>query len=127
MKALKKYAKYILIVVGIYLLTSFLIFIGFNSNYKKIELKNELPEQISIEKAEASKKEGRIYGYVKNMEESNLNGKYIKVSIYNSGNENIATEYLKIDDLKSSQDKLFKATFVADNAKSYEINIVDNK
>ena len=63
MKKLGVFAKYILGVIGIYLLTSILVFIGFNLNYSEITLKGELPEQVSIEKAEATKSDGRIYGY----------------------------------------------------------------
>ena len=96
MSDLKKDVKIVLLVIAGFLLTSFLIFIGFNSNYKPIILSQELPPQITIEKAEATKNQGRVYGYVQNSEESNLNGKYLKISVYNANNENITTEYLAI-------------------------------
>ena len=99
MTDLKKDIKIVLLVIGGYLLTSFLIFVGFNANYKAIELKSELPSAITIEKAEATKVQGRVYGRIRNAGENDLNGRYIKVSIFNSNNENIATEYLKIENL----------------------------
>lgn len=126
MDKLKKYAKYVLWVVGFYFLTSLLIFIGLNSSYKPIQLREDVPEIISIEKAEANKSQGRVYGYINNSEQNDLNGKHIKISVYNSNNENIATEYLKIENLESNGEKMFKANFKAKDAKSYEINIVDN-
>lgn len=126
MKTLKKYLKYVLWVVGIYILTAVLIFIGFNANYKPLKQRESLPEIISIDKAEATKSQGRIYGHIKNTPENDLNGKYIKISIYNSNNENIETQYLKIENLEPNTEKLFKGTFIAENAKSYEINVVDN-
>ena len=124
MANLKKYAKYIIWIVAFYFFTSFLIFVGFNANYKSIAVK-EVPEQISVERAEATKSQGRIYGIVNN--KNNLNGKYIKITIYNSSNQEVATEYLKISDLKADEQKKFKAVFSADDAKSCEINIVDTK
>ena len=124
MSNLKKYAKYVLWVVAFYFFTNFLIFVGFNANYKSINVK-EKPEQISVERAEATKSEGRIYGIIKN--KNNLNGKYIKVSIYNSNNQEVATEYLKIENLKPEEEKKFKALFTANDAKTCELNIVDNK
>ena len=126
MSTLKQFAKYILLIVGIYLLTSVLIFIGFNVNYSDITLKEDLPEQISIEKAEATKSDGRIYGYISNSEENNVNDKYIQISVYSSDDELLTTEYLKIDSVSYGEKKLFKFTFTVDNASSYSINIVDN-
>ena len=82
MSDLKKDAKIVLLVVAGFLLTSFLIFVGFNSNYKPIRLSQELPQQITIEKAEANKDQGRVYGYVQNSNESNLNGNIIEVFIH---------------------------------------------
>lgn len=125
MSKLKQFGKYILMIIGIYLLTSVLVFIGFNANYSKITLKGEVPEQISIEKAEATKSQGRVYGYISNSVDNNVNGKYIKVSIYDVDDELLTTEYLKIDDVNYGDKKLFKATFNVDNANSYSISIVN--
>ena len=127
MSDLKKDAKIVLLVVVGFLLSGFLIFVGLNSNYKPIRLSQELPQQITIEKAEANKDQGRVYGYVQNSNESNLNGKYLKISVYNSKDEIIATEYLKIENLQSNEKKLFRSNFNAKNAKSFDINIIDNK
>ena len=126
MTDLNKDIKIVLLVVGGFLLTSFLIFIGFNVNYKPIELKAELPNVITIEKAEATKVQARVYGRIKNTEESDFNGKYIKVSLYNANNENISTEYLKIENLGKDENKLFRATFNAEKAKSYTVDLVDS-
>ena len=79
MKDLKKILKYVLLVVGVYLLSSFLIFVGLNANYNGIQLVGNVPEQLTVDKAEANKAQGRIYGKVQNSIENNLNGKYIKV------------------------------------------------
>ena len=125
MTDLKKDIKIVLLVVCGYILTNFLIFVGFNANYKAIELKSELPSVIKIEKAEATKVQGRVYGKISNTEENDLNGKYIKVVVFNDKNENIATEYLKIENLEKHEEKLFRATFNAEKAKSYTIDIVE--
>lgn len=125
MDDLKQYAKYILMIVGLYILTSILIFIGFNAQYSKISLKGNIPEQISIDKAEATKSQGRVYGHIKNSKESNVNGKSIKIVVYDSSNEEVATEIVKINDVEYGSDKLFRINFSADKAASYEISIVE--
>ena len=119
--------KIVLLVVAGFILTGFLIFVGFNVNYKPIELKSEVPEQISIEKAEATKFQARVYGYITNSDENNLNGKFIKVSMFDSSNEHIETKFLKIEDLENNKPKLFKVMLNTKGVKSYTINIVNNE
>lgn len=125
MSDLKKDLKIVLLVIAGFLLTGFLIFVGFNVNYKPIELKSELPNQISIEKAEATKVQARVYGYVDNSGDNNLNGKFIKVSVFN--NEQVETKFLKIENLEKNERKLFKALFNVKKVSSYSIDIVDSE
>ena len=127
MSDLNKYFKIVLLVVAGFLLSGFLIFIGFNVNYKPIELKSEFPNQISIEKAEATKVQARVYGYVQNSSEIDLNSKFIKVSVFNSNNENVETKYLKIENLEKNERRLFKAFFNAKEVKSYSVDIVNSE
>lgn len=127
MTDLNKDIKIVLMVIAGFLLTGFLVFIGFNVNYKPIDLISELPNQISIEKAEATQVQARVYGYIQNSETSNLNGNFIKISIFNSNNENIKTKYLKIDSLEKNERKLFKAVFNEKDVKSYILEIVNNE
>lgn len=127
MSDLNKDFKIVLLVVAGFLLSGFLIFIGFNVNYKPIELKSEFPNQISIEKAEATKVQARVYGYVQNSSEIDLNSKFIKVSVFNSNNENVETKYLKIENLEKNERRLFKAFFNAKEVKSYSVDIVNSE
>ena len=127
MDRLKTFGKYALMVIGMYLFTSFLIFVNFNINYKDITTNNDLPDQITIAKAEARSDEGRIYGYVKNESDNNVNGKYIKVEILNSYNERIYLQYLRINDVKYDEKKMFKVFFNVENAKFYNISLVETE
>lgn len=127
MDRMKTFAKYALFALGIYFFTSILVFIGFNLNYKDIKCNNKFPEQISIAKAEATSKNGRIYGYISNIKENNVNGKYIKVEIYNNDNKKDEIQYLKINDIKYNEKKMFKVFFKTNNAKYCNISIVDTE
>ena len=119
--------KIVLLVVAGFILTGFLIFVGFNVNFKPIELKSELSNQLSIEKAEATKVQARVYGYVQNSSENDVNGKFIRVSVFNVNGENLETKFLKIENLGKNESKLFKVWFNKNEVKSYTIDIVDNK
>ena len=127
MNRMKTFAKYALWGLAAYIFTSVLVFVGFNLNYKNINCNTNLPEQISIEKAEATSTTGRIYGYVSNIEDNNINGKYIKVEVYNTDNEKDEIQYLKIDDVKYGEKKMFKVFFKTDNAKYCNVEIVDSE
>ncbi len=127
MSDLNKDFKIVLLVVAGFLLTGFLIFIGLNVNFKPIELKSELLSQLSIEKAEASKSQARVYGYIQNSSEINFNGKFIRISVFNTNNENLETKYLKIENLEENEKKLFKMWFNEKEVKSYTIDIVNSE
>lgn len=125
MDRMKTFGKYALIVVGIYVLSGILIFIGLNLNYKEIELNNELSSELTIAKAEATNKNGRIYGYVTNNQETDVNGKYIKAELFDENYNSVDIQYLQINDVKKDEKKMFKIIFNADNVKSYAINLVE--
>lgn len=63
MKRMGTFLKYALWIIAFWILSNFLIEVGLNSNYKKIERKDELSE-VSIYQAEATKVNGRIRGFI---------------------------------------------------------------
>ena len=127
MKRLKQFLKYILLVIIGYVISGFLIFIGLNVNYSEISLKGSVPNQIIINKAEATKHEGRVYGHITNKEENDLNGKFIKISAYDENDELLTTEYLKVEDINFGENKLFKSKLIAEKIKNYSISIVNQE
>ena len=62
-----------------------------------------------------------------NNEENNVNGKYIKAEIYDEMNNIDEVQYLKIEDVKYNDRKMFKIFFNTDNAKAYKIYLVNEK
>ena len=84
MGRLKTFRKYIIWIVAFYLFSMLITYVGLNSTYKDISTSNELSNQVKVDIAQATKVNGRIYGEVTNSEENNLNGKYIKVKIYDN-------------------------------------------
>ncbi len=63
MDKMKKFLKYILWILAIFIFSNFLIEVGLNSNYKTIERRDEI-SQVNIYQAEATKVNGRIRGYI---------------------------------------------------------------
>ena len=128
MDRLKTFRKYIIWIIIFYIFTVAIRYIGFNSTYKNIELKNDISEQIKIDIAQATKVNGRIFGEVTSTEENDLNGQYIKIEIYNLREELIGVKYLKIEGTNQNEPKKFVTYFTAENIGYYSIEIMkDNE
>ena len=125
MDRLKTFGKYILWIVGFYIFSLVLTYIGFNATYKNIDSFKEIPEQINIVLAQSTKVNGRIYGEVTSTADNDLNGKYIKVQIYTRYNNFAGTRYLKIENTQANVPKKFAVNFKAEDIKYYTVEIID--
>ena len=126
MERLKTFRKYIIWIILFYLFTMLMTYIGLNSTYKEMEKNTETPSQVKIDIAQSTKVNGRIFGEITSTEENDLNGKYIKIQIYDRRNELIGAKYLKIEDVKINEPKKFVSYFTAENVESYSVDIVDD-
>ena len=126
MGRLETFRKYIIWIILFYLFTMLMTYIGFNSSYKNIESDVEIPSQTKIDIAQSTKVNGRIFGEVTSTEEIDLNGKYIKVQIFNRRDALVGTKYLKIEDVKINEPKKFVVYFTAENVEKYKIEILED-
>ena len=125
MSRLKTFAKYAIWLILFWILSDILIYYGINSTYKDIKNKNEIPSQVTVKNAEATKVNGRIQGTIANSEESDLSGKYLKIDLYADSGNILATEYEEIGNLRANEVKDFETYFKMQDVKAYEINIVE--
>ncbi len=127
MSTVKKFAKYVIWIILFWILSDILIYYGLNSTYKDIENKGDNISNVTVSEAEATKVNGRIIGKITNSEESNLNGKYLKINLYAKSGNLLATEYVDVGNLRANEVKSFESYFKMQDVKSYDINIVDKK
>ena len=127
MSRLKTFAKYAIWLILFWILSDILIYYGVNSTYKNLKIKNEIPSQITIKNAEATKVNGRIKGTIANKEDSDISGKYLKIDLYADNGNLLATEYEEIGNLRANEVKSFETYFKMQDVKQYEVNIVDKK
>ena len=127
MSRLKTFAKYAIWIILFWILSDILIYYGVNSTYKNLKIKNEIPSQITIKNAEATKVNGRIKGTIVNKEDSDMSGKYLKIDLYSDNGNLLATEYEEIGNLRTNEVKSFETYFKMQDVKQYEVNIVDEK
>ena len=87
MKRLKTFAMYILLIVLFYIFSRVIIFIGLNNTYNSINVKENIPDGISITSAKATSVNGEIKGKVS----ENLNSKYVKFNLSFGNKRSILT------------------------------------
>lgn len=127
MSRMKTFAKYVVWIILFWILSDILIYYGVNSTYKELKKKNEIPSQIVVKNAEATKVNGRIKGTVANSAENDLSGKYLKIDLYADSGSLLATEYEEIGNLRANEVKSFETYFKMQDVKEYEISVVDEK
>ena len=119
---MQKIFLWVLMLIGIFILSDFLINVGLNSTYKDIE-RQDKNEQIKIYQADATYVNGRIRGIVKDTK--NITSKYIEVELYSKRNILMGRRYIDIEN--KLEDQPFEVLFRAKNVEYYKMNLVDNK
>lgn len=125
MDTLKKLLIFFLIIIGFFIFSNFLIYVGLNSSYRDIERKDNV-ENVQIYQAEATKVNGRIRGLIQNVNGENLNGKYVEVQLYSKRDVFLGREYIQIENIEEGP-QAFEMLFKLQDVVSYEVSIVDEK
>ena len=126
MDRMKTFFIYALCIVGIWILSEFLINVGLNLTYKDITRKDE-NSQVVIYQAQADLINGRIKGIVSNSEPEELSGKYICINFYSERDVFLGKHYIEVGNLEQNESKTFEVYFKLQETGSYEISIVDEK
>ena len=119
---MKNIFLWVLMIIGMFILSDFLIAVGLNSTYKDIVRKDE-NFKISIYQADATYVNGRIRGIIKDT--TNINNKYLEVELYSERNILMGRKYIEIQNNDDSQP--FEVLFRAKDVKYYKVDIVDEK
>ncbi len=122
-KTLLKYAVWVLAFI---VLSEFLINVGLNSTYRKINRKDNI-EQVNIYQAEATLVNGRIRGTITNSEPEELNGKYVRIDFYSKRDVFLGRRYIEVKDLAQNGTMSFEVFFKLQEVGSYEVVIADKK
>lgn len=126
MERMKTLFKYALWVVLFIIFSEFLINVGLNSTYKKIDRKDNI-EQVNIYQAEATKVNGRIRGIITNSESEDLSGKYIRIQLFSARDVFLGEKYIEIHQLEENETQNFELLFKVQDVNYYTVDIVDEK
>lgn len=124
MSTMQKIIVWSLILIGVFILSDFLIYVGLNSTYKDIE-RTDNNSQIIVYQADATYVNGRIRGMIKNTSE--IQGKYLKIELYSKRNVSLGKKYIEIENKENSETQSFELLFKAQDVASYKIETVNEK
>lgn len=120
----QKIIIWISILVGVFVLSDFLIYVGLNSTYKDI-VREDNNSQIVVYQADATYVNGRIRGMIKNT--SDIKDKYLKIELYSKRDVLLGRSYIEIQDTEDSETQPFELLFKATDVASYQIETVNEK
>ena len=126
MDRLKTFLIYVLLIIGFFILSEFLINVGLNSTYKPIERRDEI-SQITIYQAEATLVNGRIRGVVTNSQPDELNNKFIRIDFYSERDVFLGKKYVALADIQPNETKSFEVFFKLEDVEYYSMSIVDER
>lgn len=121
---MKKILIWILILIGVFVLSNFLIYVGLNSTYQDIERKDN-KSQIVVYQADATSVNGRIRGIIK--EPGQIQAKYLKMELYTKRDVLAGRKYIEIEDGENNETQPFELLFKANNVAYYKIETVNEK
>ncbi len=120
----KKIVIWILILVGVFIFSDFLISVGLNSTYKDIQ-REDNNAAIVVYQADATYVNGRMRGLIKETEE--LQGKYVKVELYSKRDVSVGKSYIEIQNSQKDGVQPFELLFKAQDVAYYKMEVVNEK
>lgn len=126
MDKFKRYLKYVLALVGVFIIVSILSKLIIISMYKPKECKVlfENPK-IEIIDSKATNANGYIYGNITNTTGSTIKNKYIKLDCYSKYENNIHTGYARIFKLEPNESQYFIIKYKCQGTEKIEISMSD--
>lgn len=124
MSTMQKIILWIAILIGVFILSDFLINVGINSAYQDIQ-RDDTNSQVVVYQADATYVNGRIRGIIKGAEKPQ--GKYLKVELYSERDVLVGKNYIQIEDLEKEDTQAFELLFKATDVASYKMSMVEEK
>lgn len=121
---MQKIVAWILILIGIFVLSDFLISVGINATYRDIQREDDHSEVV-VYQADATYVNGRMRGLIKDTEK--ITGKYLKVELYTKRDVLVGKSYIEIEKTRKEGSQPFELFFRAEDVASYKIQIVEEK
>lgn len=127
MARIKTFFKYLILIIGFFIISQILIYLSIITSYSPIPLEDISEEYVIIGEAKAKKIAGYVKFTVKNPQEIKLKDKYIKLEYYSKSNNLLGIDYIETGEIGAKEEKEYEINFQYERIKSVKIDIVDNK
>lgn len=129
MKRMKTFLMYLILLIAFYVFSNLMINAFLKVSYYdmhnyEINVDNLF---VDVSEAKASRRNGHIYGIIKNNGYITIENKYLKVSLLSKNGVTMGEKYIKIDKIEPEQLRKFELNFDEDNVKTFKIEMVDTK
>jgi len=129
MDSMKKFLMYALILIAFYIFSNLMINAFLKVSYSDMhgyEINVDFNQlYVEVSEAKSSKRNGYINGIVKNNSDTNIENKYLKVTLLSKKKVVIDKKYIKIDKLEPKEVRKYEVKFDNDNVKTFTIELVD--
>lgn len=129
METFKKIILWVVIIVIVFLVTNFCNFYIIASTYKDIDCKITNSDNLEISKNEC--KATYVNGYcklnIKNTSNVDISNKYIILEGYSEYNNNLTNKYIKIDNIKSGEEKNIQFNYKAQEVKNTIVYVTEKE
>lgn len=126
MQRLKTFLIYGLLILGLWILSDILIFVGLNSTYQDKSYNLSMQEyQIDITECRATYINGYVKGIITNNTENNINEKYLKIDCYSPRDTLLGTKYVQVQNVSPNESRDFEIYYKFEDVEYCNISLVD--
>lgn len=121
-----KIVKYVVWLILFFIFSEIIINVSLESNYDKIERKDTL-EQITIEQADATKVNGRIFGKIFNDENNRIENKYLRIDLFSERDILLGSKYIDVSNMRENETRDLEIHFKLQDVEYYNMSFTDEK
>lgn len=127
MSRMKKFFKYFLAIVIVYIIVDIGSFYTLKSTYLTKDYSvEESVLDIQVTEAKATYLNGYAIGTVKNNTDATISNKYLKIDSYSDRDVLLGTKYVELKDLAPGEETTFNSSFNFERIGNMKLSIVDS-
>ena len=126
MNRMKTLIKYALWLVLFYIFSNLMIYLNIETTYQNIGRKDNLP-QVTVYQAQATKINGRIKGKIYNSAENKITNDYLRIDLYSERDNYLGSKYKEVSNMREDETREFEIYFKVQDVDYYEMSFTDEK
>ena len=103
-----------------------MIYLNIETTYQNIGRKDNLP-QVTVYQAQATKINGRIKGKIYNSAENKITNDYLRIDLYSERDNYLGSKYIEVSNMREDETREFEIYFKVQDVDYYEMSFTDEK